>query len=290
MLGVSMTAPEPCSHASTALEEAVPEGFAEAGRYPTSDEGFEHGLVVLAMGAPYWLIESAEGYRLCVPATVEREVRAQLEIFARERMGWPPPRFREEAVAPAETGFFVALVWVLAVMAAFVCQEEWPAWVEAGAMDARAVFAHGEWWRPVTALFLHADLGHLGSNVAGGLFLFSSVFSAFGRVRGACLLALAAVAGNLAAAAIHFPGDYRSIGASTAVFAGLGMLTGRAIRAVGRGRRAWRGRAVWTPLAAGLAVLGLFGAGDVRVDVLAHTTGFLAGLAAGLSAARFRSA
>lgn len=37
------------------------------------------------------------------------------------------------------------------------------------------------------------------------------------------------------------------------------------------------------PLAAGIAVLGLFGAGDVHIDVVAHTTGFAAGLFLGLT-------
>ena len=43
-------------------------------------------------------------------------------------------------------------------------------------------------------------------------------------------IAIAAVAGNFAIAGLNYPGPYRSIGASTAVFAGLGLLTGRAIQ------------------------------------------------------------
>ena len=40
-------------------------------------------------------------------------------------------------------------------------------------------------------------------------------------------------------------------------------------------------RAVFVPLAAGLTLLGLFGAGDLRTDVGAHVTGFAAGLVLG---------
>ena len=121
---------------------------------------------------------------------------------------------------------------------------------------------------------------------AGGLLVFSAMVATFGAGAGWWLLAGAAITGNLVAVAMHHGDDYRSLGASTAVFAGLGLLTGRAIRVVvrageGRGRR-WRALAV--PLASGLVVLGLFGAGGVNIDVMAHATGFVSGLATGFAA------
>lgn len=293
VFAMSSTLAQSVEPAESGHDDAPPEGWREAGCYATSAEGFEHGLVVLAMGLPYWLGETPEGFRLFVAPEAAEAARGQLAMFDRENAGWPPPRVREAEPAGAAgrfaAGLFVASCWALAEFAAYAAQGRSPELVEAGALDARAVFADGEWWRAATALFLHADAGHLVSNLAGGVFLFATVFALFGRVRGAALLALAATAGNLAAAAIHFPGGYRSIGASTAVFAGLGLLTGRAVRrmasrsagAVGR-RAGWR--TMFVPLAAGLTVLGLFGAGDARVDVLAHATGFAAGLLAGFAA------
>ncbi len=282
---------------SPASEEDAPtaEDRVEAGTYPTSEAGFEHGLVVLAMGAPYWLVEAdgGAGYRLLVPGGAAEAVREQLAIYDRENAGWPPPRPRVEAnsvVARRGAGVFAALLWALAAVAGFAAQGRWPELTEAWALDARAVFADGEVWRAATALFLHADLGHLSSNVGGGLFLFAAVFSAFGAWRGAVRLGVAAMSGNLAAAAIHYPAEYRSLGASTAVFAALGLLTGRAVRVVWRSGPARPGRAVAVPLAAGVTVLALFGAGEQRVDVLAHATGFVAGLLAGLAAAGTESA
>ncbi len=283
------TAPEP---AVAERSEPPPEAArAEAGVYATATEGYDHGLVALAMGSPYWLEKNAEGYRLFVPPAAAEGVREQLHVFDRENLGWPPSRVREAPTpaGPFSAALFLASLWALAVMAAFAAQGEWPGLVAAGAMDARALFAGGEWWRPVTALFLHADLGHVSANVAGGGFLFSAVLATFGRLRGACLLALSSVAGNLAAAAVHYPGDYRSIGASTAVFAALGGLTGRAVRVIGRCEGAPRWRAMLTPMAAGLTMLALFGAGEQRVDVLAHATGFGAGFIAGLAAAESKA-
>src|SRR5690606_15365544 len=92
-------------------------------------------------------------------------------------------------------------------------------WTAAGALDARALFERGEWWRPLTALFLHADAAHLLSNLMSGGFVLSAVLTTMGRWRGWLLLAVAAVTGNLAAAALHGTGEYRSLGASTGVFA-----------------------------------------------------------------------
>lgn len=275
------TSPEPSVAERSELPPEEPR--AEAGVYATTADGFDHGLVALAMGSPFWLVECEAGHRLLVPPMAAERVREQLAIYDRENFGWPPPRGREPAAQAGRfaSALFVSSLWALSVLAVFAAQGEWPGLVSAGALDARGLFGDSEWWRPATALFLHADLGHVSSNVAGGVFLFSTVLAAFGRGRGAGLLALAAMAGNVAAAAIHYPTDYRSIGASTAVFAALGLLTGRAVRVVGQDYGSRRWRAMLTPLAAGLTMLALFGAGEQRVDVLAHATGFAAGLLAG---------
>jgi rhomboid protease GluP len=202
------TAPE---SPAPAIREAEEEARVEAGCYATAAEGFDHGLVALAMGCPYWLEESESGYRLLVPAAAAEQVREQLEIFDRENLGWPPPRLRETAAPGGQfsAALFLSALWALAVLAVFVAQGEWPGVTEAGAMDARAVFAGGEWWRAATALFLHADAGHLLSNLCGGVFLFAAVLMAMGRTRGSVLIATASVAANLAVGATYYPSEYR---------------------------------------------------------------------------------
>ena len=114
--------------------------------------------------------------------------------------------------------------------------------------------------------------------------MFSAVLLTFGLAGGWLRILAAALAGNLASVALHHGDSYRSLGASTAVFAGLGLLTGRAVRVAARAGPRRRVRPMLVPLGAGLAVLGLFGAGDVHIDVLAHATGFGAGLGAGFVA------
>jgi rhomboid protease GluP len=269
---------------SASADERGLERLAEAGVYPTSTEGFDHGLVVLAMGQSYWLVPSDTGYRLLVELPALGAVREQFACFDRESIGWPP---RPAAVEPParKTEFFTPLLWALLVLAVFWGQRAWPGrWETEGALDTQAVVDHSEWWRLGTALFLHADVGHLVSNAVSGIFVFAAVITTIGRQRGWLLLALAAVAGNFAVAALNYPGPYRSLGASTAIFAGLGLLSGRAIRTLRREHDRRRWRLLIVPLAAGLALLGLFGAGGLHTDVEAHLAGFAPGLALGFAA------
>jgi rhomboid protease GluP len=265
-------------------EDDALSGLVEAGIYATAADGFEHGLVVLAMGEAYWLVRTGSGYRLLVEPRALAVARVQLTYFDRDSVGWPPPPVVDRP-ASRKTDRLTPLVWVVVELTAYAIQIRSPeAWEKAGALDSQAVFDRGEWWRVATALFLHADLGHVLANVGAGFFVFSSLTSTIGRMRGWLLLGLAACVGNFAAAALNYPGPYESIGASTAVFAGLGLLTGRAVRALhgNSGQRRWR--TVLAPLAAGVTLLGLFGSGGLRTDVVAHLTGFGAGLGLGFGA------
>ena len=262
--------------------------LAAAGVYATAAEGFEHGLVVLAMGEPFWLVPAEAGYRLLVAPGALVAVSEQLACFDRESRGWPPrPMGQQSALRRLE--LFTPLLWALVVLVVYWGQTTWPGrWEAAGVLDARAVFDRGEWWRVGTALFLHADAGHLISNLLSGVFVFGAVISTIGRRRGWLLLAGASLAGNLVAAALHYPGPYQALGASTAIFAGLGLLTGRAVRVLRTPERAHPWRAVFAPLAAGLTLLALFGAGGREIDVGAHLAGFAAGLVLGFAAGRSR--
>lgn len=254
------------------------EGRAVAGWYKTTAEGISHSVVVLVMGYECWL-ESVEGGEcLLVEVSVLQEVRQELARYDRENEGWPPaPPGVEPRIDPTR-GVFPPLLWALVVVAVFREQQHSAVWAEVGAMDARAFFAEGQWWRPFSALWLHADAGHLVSNLVSGYFVLRGWFALSALGRGWLALLGSSVLANVLVAAAHWPEDHRSLGASTLVFAGLGLLTGRALR-FPRGVRRWR--PLFVPFAAGLTMLGLFGAGGENVDVLAHGAGFGVGALVG---------
>lgn len=277
-----MTEPE---SSEPLASDPFPNGCAEAGVYATYAEGFEHSIVMLAMGETCWLVSTDHGHHLLVELPSLDVARRQLAYFDRERIGWPPPPFVDDAPVSKRVPLS-PLLWVLGVCAVYWAQVERPGLTNAGLLDARRVFGHGEWYRAWTALWLHADIGHLVSNVASGWMVFSAVVTTFGQRAGWALIAGAAIAGNLAIVGLHPGGDYRSLGASTAVFAALGLLVGRAVRVLGRSGQPHRWRMLLTPLFAGFIVLSLYGAGGVQVDVLAHAFGFGAGLLFGFAVSR----
>jgi len=137
----------------------------------------------------------------------------------------------------------------------------------------------GEYYRVVTALFLHSDDVHLAGNMMG-LFVFgTAVCAVTGWGVGWLMILLCGACGNLVNAWMH-ESAHVSIGASTAVFGAVGILTGYQI--LSHSRLSARLGAALAPLACGLALLGMLGSAGVRVDIMAHLFGFFCGLAAGL--------
>jgi len=82
------------------------------------------------------------------------------------------------------------------------------------------------------------------------------------------------MAGNLLNAYMY-ESAHVSIGASTAVFGAIGILTG--YQGVKYKRTPEKMKTVWVPLACGLALLGLLGSGEGDVDIMAHLFGFFCG-------------
>jgi len=144
---------------------------------------------------------------------------------------------------------------------------------EIGSANA-GLIRQGEWWRAVTALTLHANFPHLLGNIVFGLVL--GLFA--GQILGAGLawfsILLAGVLGNIVSAFIQSP-SHTSIGASTAVFAALGIVAAHTWST--RHNRLYRGIRRWTPVIGGMMLLSLLGGPGERIDVISHITGFISG-------------
>lgn len=149
----------------------------------------------------------------------------------------------------------------------------------AGASEAERV-VHGEWWRAVTALSLHADGAHVLSNVAIGTLAVRAVMRSEGVGWGAALVLASGAVGNAINAWAH-QSLHSSVGFSTAVFGAIGILGGLGFA---RSRRRERPlRPAWTALAGALALLALLGASENKqVDMLAHLFGALTGVGLGI--------
>ncbi|MFK8113146.1 MAG: rhomboid family intramembrane serine protease [Rubripirellula sp.] len=157
-------------------------------------------------------------------------------------------------------------------------------WQAAGRVHAAKVMA-GQWWRTVTALTLHGDIGHLAGNIVFGI-----VFGLLaGRILGGGVawlaILLAGALGNGMNAWIQDPA-HLSIGASTSVFAALGVLVSHALRGRAKQTEPERPLKRWSPLIGGIALLGFTGVGGENTDVAAHFTGFVAGMLLGWAGSR----
>jgi len=237
----------------------------------------ERALVLKAMGIRHEIGFMGGSHILVVAATDAAAARAELDAYARERDETP-----HALPAIVHRGSGWAGVWCYAatlVLVAVLEGQGWLGfdWVEAGRTDAGAIRG-GEWWRAITALTLHADVSHLlGNVVVGGLFgvyvgqLLGSGLGWFSILVGGAL-------GNLINAWIR-PSSHTSIGASTAVFAALGIVAAYAWVRRKRFHGQWLKRCA--PLVGGVVLLSYFGTAGARTDVGAHVAGFLAGLAIG---------
>ena len=240
-------------------------------------ECHEQALVLDALGIPH-LIAGGPGNAalLLVPAEHAVRAREQLRLYSAENRRRPakPELTLHGYGLPGVVGYVLVLVAAFLVQARVAFGVDW---LEAGALDGAAVRA-GDWWRVVTALTLHADSGHLVANLFFGAFFGAFAGQYLGSGVAWATILLAAGAGN-ALDLFLLPTSHRAIGASTAVFAALGLIAALMWRAEARSASSWARR--YAPLIGAAVLLTYIGTGDAQTDAVAHLTGFIAGLFTG---------
>jgi membrane associated rhomboid family serine protease len=239
-------------------------------------------LALASAGIDSRIDASAAGYRLLVPAA--ERIRADFVLDAFDAENLPPPVHEPEEF---DTDGFSRAAFVVAALLciAFVVTGpgEWNGiWFTRGAATAWRI-SQGEVWRAVTALTLHANFPHLVANAATLMIFGTALCGLVGAGVGIWVLLLAGTAGNWITALLH-GSAHNAIGASTAIFGGIGALAAIQLIRRRRGARvsAWK---AWAPLAAGLGLLGFLGTGP-QSDVLAHLFGFAIGALLGPPALR----
>ncbi len=243
-------------------------------------EAEEWTLVLVAEGLSPAVRHTSHGFALVVPASEAEAAATALAAYETEN----PPVLQVED-EPHGTGHLITGFTVAGVLLAFffITGEPNPGnlWFKRGSSDA-AYLLSGELWRSVTALTLHVDLGHALSNaIAMALFL-SAVCRSLGPGLGSAMVLLAGAGGNLANALLQGPAHV-SVGASTSVFAAVGLIVSLGVAR--RRRRGFYGRRAWLPIAAGFALLAMLGTGQYRVDLWAHLLGLLTGSLLGAAVA-----
>lgn len=238
----------------------------------------DRALVLASLQIPHDIVEDALSCALIVPAAFSAQAMEQLWLYDEEN----PPRRPSPKIAASYQNPVPGVVGYVIVICAFA----WLAgtssfgqdWLGAGRIDG-VLIRNGEWWRTVTALTLHSGLRHLVGNI-----IFGAVFGLFaGRLLGSGIAWLAIVLAAAAANAVNtllLESAHRSIGASTAVFAALGIVAGFVWRGKLMSQERWPYRI--GPVVGGFALLMYTGTGDANTDIGAHLMGFLCGFTGGI--------
>jgi membrane associated rhomboid family serine protease len=261
-----------------------PGAWIEVQRHATRKLAMEHALVLQAVGIEHGVLEQPGAYLLLVRSENAAFASEQLTRYDRENLGWPP---RGEPLGRTIDGAYAAVAWVAALVAVDLLQRMdalgrswWKSGVGAADLECR-----GEIWRAFTGLTLHAGAAHLLSNLVFGALFVGLACEALGLGLGLVSIVWMGALGNLVNSWLQ-TADHRSVGASTAVFAALGMLVAYTWRQRhrlkhGRFRR-------YAPILAGLFLLASLGMSPPRealdvttTDYGAHAFGFVAGIACG---------
>jgi membrane associated rhomboid family serine protease len=259
----------------------------------------EIALLLQAEGIAAARIDSTAGVFMVV-ADVDRERAARIlaeeypqgvdtTAYLRPSPPRPAPAPPLRDASPddlLQEGWFGRGSWVV-VLLAVACAAIFVAEERAGGSEAREVLlrfgasrpAHvrtGEWWRLVTAVFVHIGPRHVLANVATLLVLGPALAAALGAGRFALVYVLTGAAGNLLSYQF-MPPDIVSAGASGAILGVLGALGGQRLRFAASAR--YHG---WQVIAAILAYLAVAVGSGPDVDAFAHVGGLVGGFALGL--------
>lgn len=248
----------------------------------SADDADTYSLVLSSAGIFHRLIRGRRGWELRVNDTDYEKALNAVATYIDEN---PGPKNRIDPLYSGEYRKTFTGVWVSVLLLVFyaVLAKEGKSEVFIDVYGSSAYrILNGEIYRSVTSLMLHANPLHILGNMAGISIFATFVCSIMGSGVGWLTILATGAAGNLINALLH-RGGHVSIGASTAVFGAIGILS--AYQFVEKFRAGQRVKAL-LPLCGGLALLGFLGSGE-HSDLTAHLFGFLCGIAAGLTYSLF---
>lgn len=245
----------------------------------------DRALVLTAAQIPSQFVDDGASCALVVPTEFSVSAMRELQAYDDENPPVQPLKVRKIEYQDPMPGV-VGYVLIICLVAGFAGYSFFQSnWFVAGRVDGELI-RNGEVWRLFTALTLHSGVKHLLGNIVFGV-----LFGLFaGRLLGSGIawltIVLAAAAGN-AVNTFLLEATHRSIGASTAVFAALGLVAGYVWRGklMAQDQHRWANR--YGPIVGGLALLMYTGTGGENTDVGAHLLGFICGFGSGMLLTRF---
>jgi membrane associated rhomboid family serine protease len=238
-------------------------------------QAMDWSLVLLSQGIQHTIERSAETTSLELLVALEDSERAlsAIRLYQAENRHWP---WRRKLFKADLLFDWASLSWGILLCVFYWLSTTQPALRTYGEMDASAV-THGQWWRLFTAIWLHADLSHLASNVVLGVIFLGLAMGAYGTGIGLLTAYLAGAGGNLCGWLVA-PQPRFSLGASGMVMGGLGLI---AIQSFALWRRDPQARKyILSGILGGVMLFLLLGLSPGS-DLLAHAGGFGTGLLLG---------
>jgi membrane associated rhomboid family serine protease len=257
-----------------------------SGRLPDCDE---RAFMLYAVGIGSAIAKDTGDYVLLVEEDTAPAAREHLRRYEVERLNRPPPPPKPPKLHPNAGWASVAYASVITGVALVISNGLWRLDAfDVGELNAGLV-RQGQWWRIWTALTLHVDGAHLAANTAAGMWFGYLAARLMGAGNAWLCVVLGAGLANWIES-ILASSWHRSVGASTAVFTALGLLSAYSWRTRLALPQRWALR--WGPLVAGVLLLAWTGTGGESlddpssvagqsVDVLAHALGFLTGVLTG---------
>jgi membrane associated rhomboid family serine protease len=239
---------------------------------PSRQKAMDWSLVLASQDIPHLIASPDEAGNWSLQVARADTGRASQVIRLYESENRPRPW--QHAYFEGRVVFdWTALIWAAALVIIHGLTEKQPSITDAGIMHGVAV-STGDWWRLLTATQLHADWGHLASNLSIGVVLLGLVMGRWGTAVGMLAALLAGAGGNVADWLLR--PECRSLGASSVVMGTIGLLALTPRHPGSGSKKYWRG--ILGGIAAATMLFTLNGL-NPHSDVIAHAGGFITGLA-----------
>jgi membrane associated rhomboid family serine protease len=236
-------------------------------------------LVLFSQGIESTILpkDQNDGWMLEVKSSEMNEALRVLKLYQKEN---PKQPWSRNFLGTGVVFDWASLGWVTICIIFHWLNFGNSAWREVGVMDSGKVLA-GQWWRMVTALFLHADVAHLAQNMAIGFVLMGLAMGMYGKSKALLAALLTGIAGNALSLLLN-PRPFNGLGASGLIMGCLGLITTHSWIPSDCKPSPTAQKWMLTGVGAAVALFIMLGTSP-GTDIFAHTGGFVSGLMIGIA-------